>query len=82
MLSLGTMDMVIGDYPMLLTMQLFTTLPESHSLTLYTLERIKFNLTQNQQLDAPLNENNNNNKIVTLMAQSRQVNASFRLEYI
>jgi hypothetical protein len=37
-------------------MQLFTTLPKSHSQTLYTLERIKYNLTKNQQLDAPLNE--------------------------
>jgi hypothetical protein len=56
MLSLGTMDMVMRDSPVLLTMQLFTTLPKSQSLTLYTLERIEYNLMKNQQLDAPLNE--------------------------
>jgi len=48
--------MVMRDSPVLLTMQLFTTLPKSQSLTLYTLERIEYNLMKNQQLDAPLNE--------------------------
>jgi hypothetical protein len=50
MLSLGTLDMVIGDSPVMLIMQLFTTLPKSHSLTLYTLERNEYNLMKNQQL--------------------------------